>query len=111
MVQRLHDLGDRGGKVPPVDIQQVDVGRAEFLQARLEGDAQALGGVAEVVGFDGHGLGGVGRREFGGEDDLVAVPARLHPLAQPFFVLFVLVVVGRVDEVAAVVDKVVEHPE
>ena len=111
VVQRLHDLGDRGGKVPPVDVEQVDVGRAEFPQARFEGDAQALGGVAEVVGLDGHGLGGVGRREFGGEDDLVAVPARLHPFAEPLLVLFVLVVVRRVDEVAAVVDKVVEHPE
>jgi hypothetical protein len=39
--------------------------------------------------------------ELGSEDDEVAVSSLLHPLADPFLGLLVLVVVGGVDEVAA----------
>ena len=39
--------------------------------------------------------------ELGSEDDEVAVSSLLHPLADPFFGLLVLVIVGGVDEVAA----------
>jgi hypothetical protein len=38
--------------------------------------------------------------ELGSEDDEIAVSSLLHPLADPFLGLLVLVVVGGVDEVA-----------
>lgn len=44
----------------------------------------------------------------GGDDHLVADAALPHPLADPDLGLLVLVVVGRVDEVAALAVEVVE---
>lgn len=99
-----------------MDIQQVDVIRLELLQTRLHRQVHALGAIATKVGedlslgrerrrrVDGEVVGGV----FGGEDDLVAVVARFHPGADAGFGLFELVVVGGVDEVAALGEEVVE---
>ena len=42
---------------------------------------------------------------------MIPVLTRLHPFAQPFLVLAVLVVVGCVDEVAAVFEEVVEYSD
>lgn len=50
-------------------------------------------------------------RELGGQDDLVTDPTLLHPLAQPALRLLVLVVVGRVDHVAAGVVEGVQELE
>ena len=112
VVEGVHDLGDGGGVVPPVDVEQVDVARLELLEARLERHAQALGVVARVVLLQlDRWFGRVRRREFGGQDDLVAVPAGCHPFAEPLLRFFHLVVVGRVDEVAAHVEEVVEDFE
>ena len=54
---------------------------------------------------------GCGKRggELGGDDHLIAILALGHPLSDPRFALFVLVVVGRVDEVAAVLIEEIEH--
>ncbi len=38
VVEGLHEFGNRGGKVPPVDVEEVDVVCLEFLQTRFEGD-------------------------------------------------------------------------
>ena len=108
-VEDAHDLGDGGSKVPPVDVEQVDVSRLQFFQTGLEGETQALGRVAYVVRFDSDGSGWPGRGEFGSEDDLVAVLAGVHPFAEPLLRLFALVLVGGVNEVAAVFEKEVEH--
>lgn len=51
------------------------------------------------------------RGEFGRNHHLVAVFALGHPLADPRLALLVLVIVGRVDEVAAVFDEGVEEGE
>ena len=45
-VQGLHDFFDRCGPVPEVDIQQVDVIRAEIFQRFFDGQMQGLGIVA-----------------------------------------------------------------
>ena len=72
-MERLHEFGDGGGEVPPVDVEEIDVVCLEFLQASVQGDAQALGVVAYEVGFDFYGLICARRCEFGREDYLVAV--------------------------------------
>ena len=112
VVERVHDFGDGSGVVPPVDVEQVDVARLEFLQAGLERDVQAFRVVARVVLLELDRSGRrIGRGELGGEDDLVAVLAGFHPFAEPFLGFLHLVVVGGVDEVAAVVEEVVEDFE
>ena len=85
VVEGVHDFGDRGGVVPPVDVEQVDVARLEFLEAGFEGDVEAFGVVARVILLEFDGAGGVRCCEFGGEDDLIAVLAGFHPFAKPFF--------------------------
>ena len=112
VVEGVHDFGDGGGVVPPVDVEEVDVARLEFLQGSFERDVQTLGMVPRVIllQFD-RGPGRVWRGEFGREDNLVAVLPRFHPFAEPGFGLLHLVIVGRVDEVAAVLEEVVEHLE
>ena len=51
------------------------------------------------------------RRELGREDDLRTIIAHLHPLADPNFRHFVLIVVGCVDEIAASVIEAIKHLE
>ncbi len=111
VVEAVHDFGDGGGEVPPVDVEKIDVAGLELRKARLQRHAQAFGVVAGVVEGDVYGLGLIGRGKFGGEDHLVAVPPRGHPLAEPGLRLLALVVVGGVEEVAAVRDEAVEHGE
>lgn len=103
VVEGLHQLRDGRGEVPPVHVQQVDVVGLELLEAGLDRRVQALGAVAVEVDDDflvaeaGVEVG----RVLGGDDHLVADAAFLHPLADPLLRLLILVVVGRVDEVAA----------
>lgn len=54
-------------------------------------------------------VGAPRRRELGRDDHLVAHAALLHPFADPLLGFFVLVVIGRVDEVAALRVEVVHH--
>lgn len=112
MVQGLHEFWDGGGEIPPVDVEDVDVGCLEFLETCFEGDFQAFGMVALVVYFDaGVHAKADARCEFGGDDHFVAVLALGHPFADPGFTFFVLVVVGGVDEVSPVGVEVVEDAE
>jgi hypothetical protein len=57
----------------------------QLLQGRLERELQTLGVVALEVGLDflATFAGWVAGREFGGEDDLIAVIPRRHPFTQP----------------------------
>ena len=50
-VEGVHDLLDGGGVVPPVEVQDVDVGRAELLERRFDGEVQRLGVVAHELAF------------------------------------------------------------
>ena len=111
MVEGLHEFGDGGAEVPPVDVEKVDVVRLEFFERGVEGDLEGFGVVALVVCFDSLWARGEGHGEFGGEDDFVAVFARRHPFTKPGFRFFVLVVVGSVDEVPAVVVEEIEYFE
>lgn len=85
----------------PVNVKQINVIRAELLEAVRKADVQALGMIALEVRFDllRRVLGFVAGRELGGNDHLVAVVLLGHPLADPGFGFFVLVVVGCIDEV------------
>lgn len=112
VVQRLHELGDGGCEVPPMDIEQINVVRLQLLQACLERDLQALCVVALEIDLDGGaGAEADAGGEFGRDDHLIPVLAPGHPFADPGLALFVLVVVGGVDEVPAVVVEVVEDLE
>ena len=50
-MQRVHNFFDRGIIVPPMDVQQVDVRSAEFLQASLDTDVHRLSIVSGIVGL------------------------------------------------------------
>lgn len=110
-VEGLHEFGDGGGEVPPVEVEDVDVGGLEFAEGGGEGDVEGFGAVADegglddaVIAFVGGEAGGV----FGCEDHLVAETGLgVEPFADPDFGLLVLVVVGCVDEVAALGMEVV----
>lgn len=107
MVQRLHDLWDGSCEIPPMDVQYINVGRLQVLQASLDGNPQALGVITLVVGFDvllELEAGGV----LGSNDHLIAVPAFGHPLTDPGLTLPGLVVVGGVEKVAAGLVEMVE---
>jgi len=45
----VHNLFDRGGPIPPMNIQDVDVRRAQFLQGCLDSNAETLCVVSRVV--------------------------------------------------------------
>ena len=111
MMEGMHELGDAGGKVPPVEIKKVDIAGLEFLQAGFKRDLERFGMVALVICFDALWAKREGRGEFGSEDDFIAVATLGHPFAEPDFGRFTLVIVGGVDEVAAVRVKVVEDFE
>jgi hypothetical protein len=96
LIQALHHLRHARREIPPMHIQQVDVIRLQFLQARLDAHAQRFRVVARVVYFlPGRVVHGVGEAggEFCREDDLVAVFATGEPFADPALGFFVLVVV------------------
>jgi hypothetical protein len=48
-MKRVHDLLDRGGPIPPVHIQDVDVRRTQLLEGRLNGQVQRFCVVSRVV--------------------------------------------------------------
>ena len=52
-MKRVHDLLDRGGPIPPVHVQDIDIRGAQFLEGCLDGDVQRLcviPGVIHLVG-------------------------------------------------------------
>ncbi len=40
VVEGLHEFGDGGGPVPPVDVEEVDVGCLELFQTGFHGSVQ-----------------------------------------------------------------------
>ena len=114
-VEGAHELGDAGGEVPPVDVEDVDVVGLQLLEAVAEGEVQGFGVVADGVGVDEVVVAlvvGVAAGVLGCYDHLVAEPrAGCHPLPDPHLGLLVLVIVGRVDEIASLGVEVVEEFE
>jgi hypothetical protein len=52
-MKRIHDLFDRGGPIPPVHVQDIDIRGAQFLEGCLDGDVEGLcmiPGVIHLVG-------------------------------------------------------------
>jgi len=45
----IHDLFDRGGPIPPMNIQDVEIRRAQVLQGCLDGNAETLCVISGVV--------------------------------------------------------------
>lgn len=52
----MHNLFHRGCKVPPVQVQEVNVVSLELLETVLDGDPHALHGVADEVGLERLGV-------------------------------------------------------
>jgi hypothetical protein len=53
VMKRVHDLLDRGGPIPPVHVEDIDIRGAEFLEGCLDGDVEGLcmiPGVVHLVG-------------------------------------------------------------
>jgi hypothetical protein len=98
-VERVHELLDAGGPVPPVDVQDVDPLGVELLERVAQRDVQ--GALVVAGGVDGAEafalfVADVVAGELCGDDHFVAVAALFHPLADPELGLVVLVVVGAV---------------
>jgi hypothetical protein len=53
VMKRVHDLLDRGGPIPPVHVQDIDIRGAQLLEGCLDGDVEGLcviPGVIHLVG-------------------------------------------------------------
>ena len=111
VMQRLHQFRDGGGSVPPVKIQEVNVGSLKLLKTRFERYLQALGVISLVIGLLVNGTSRIASCEFGSDDHLISDLACGHPFPNPDLALLPLVVVCRVDEVSAHVVKVIQHFE
>jgi hypothetical protein len=46
----VHDLLDRGGPIPPVHVQDIDIRRPQFLEGCLDGELCMIPGVIHLVG-------------------------------------------------------------
>ena len=114
-VQALHELGDRGGEVPPVHIQDIDIVRLQLVQRVSDRDMERFAAVAGGIAMDDIVVTFVAAEASGvfGSDDHFVTDARvfMQPFANPHFGLLGLVVVGGIDEVAALAVKVVEQLE
>ena len=65
MMKAVHHLFDASGIVPPVNIEQINIGRAELLEGILDGDVKGLDVVA-VVSLLGAELGAFAHLVVGG---------------------------------------------
>lgn len=92
-----------------MDIEQIDISRLKLLQAGFERESQALRMLTLVVCPDTHLARRVIRGVLGCNHHLVPILTSGHPFTDPRFALPSLIVVGRVDEVAAVLVEVVQH--
>ena len=104
-MQRLHQLGDGSGIVPPVNIVQINVGRSETLKRDIDVEMHRLQAVAieEVLLLDGSGVqvrvirvlvsqssnsGSIGRKketDLGRNEKLVTDTPFFSPLSNEFF--------------------------
>lgn len=116
VVERVHEFGDRGCEVPPVDVEDVDEVGLEFLQAGVEGVFEGFLVVADVVGLDDvveAFVGLVAGCEFRSDDHLVSKAFGFggEPFADPDLGLLGLVVAGCINEVAALAVEEIEDTE
>ena len=51
VMKGVHDLLNRGGPLPPVHVQDIDVRGTKFLEGCLYGDVEGLGVISGVVDF------------------------------------------------------------
>jgi len=51
-MEAVHQLGDTGSEVPPVDIEDIDVVCLELFQARCNAESQALRMVSLEIALD-----------------------------------------------------------
>ena len=112
-VKSVHDLFDRAAVIPPVEVEDIDVIGLELFEGVTKGEVHGLLVVARIVWGDclANFVVAVRSGEFGGENYAVPDLAGSHPFADPGFGLFVLIIVGGVDEVAAGLDEGVEELE
>ena len=130
VMQRVHHFLDGGLKVPPVDVEDVDVVSAETSERLCDGNVHGLFVVSNVVDTLLHsGIDAlvVSLRVLGDEDDLITDFALFHPLADDLFGLTSLavervrslrkrkarmrhaLVVGSIDEVSSVIEVRVQE--
>jgi hypothetical protein len=94
IVQAIHHFLDPGRPVPPVEVQNVDVGGAQLLQAGFDADVHGLDAVSDIKHLLRDGVvsalvvGAVLRRD----DELVADVALLRPFSDKRLRAFVLAV-------------------
>ena len=112
-VEGLHEFRNGGGEVPPVDVEYIKVVGLEFAERGCEGNVQGLGVIAREVGLYDVVVAFITREcsgVFCRKHHLVTkTGARLKPFADPHFGLLVLVIVCRVNEVAALVMEIVKE--
>ncbi len=48
----MHEFGDGRGVIPPVEVQQVDVGCLQVFERVLNREAKGLGTIASKVGLN-----------------------------------------------------------
>lgn len=53
VVETVHDFLDGAAPVPPMHIKNIDIRRAQLLQACVDANTQALEAVANVICLDG----------------------------------------------------------
>lgn len=92
---------------------KIDIASVKLLQARIKRNMQALGMVtlgitSELRLVAVKSILAEPSSELGGNDHLISDATLLHPLSEPLLALFVLIVVGRVDKVAALLVEEVE---
>ena len=49
VMKRVHDLFDRGGPIPLLHVQDIDIRRAQFLEGCLDGDVKGLRTVPRAI--------------------------------------------------------------
>jgi hypothetical protein len=83
-VERVHDLFNRGRVVPPVQVEDVDIGSAQLFERGFHGDMKGLCVVPRIV----HHVRDIlplptleVSRVFSCDDELVADATLLNPLA------------------------------
>ena len=49
VMERVHDLLDRSGPIPPVHVQDIDIRGAQFLEGCLDGDVEGFCVIPAVI--------------------------------------------------------------
>ena len=110
LVEGLHYLLDGRGEIEPVNVKNVDIICPQFLQAGADGSVKTLGRVSGKARMQDALLVDTETvAVLGCDDHFLAAAAGLQPLSNPALRITALIVVRRVDEVAAVLLEVVKH--